>query len=114
MRSVQNHLPTPVHTLKRLQNEKLRNWERRSNTLQQEHETMQHELKSTKQQLRECQELYTTREIQHKQELQKSRIDLQATEVQNYLRQEIQRKEEIQRTELAHQQEKSVHRRAFH
>jgi hypothetical protein len=44
----------------------LRNWERRSNTLQQENENIQQELKTTKQQLRECQELYTTREIQHK------------------------------------------------
>jgi hypothetical protein len=67
---------------------------------------MHQELKTIKQQLRECQELYTTREIQHKQELEKSRIDLQATEVQHYLKQEIQRKEDIHRTELTHQQEK--------
>lgn len=44
----------------------MRHWERRANTLQQENETFQQELKSTKQQLRDCQELYTNREIQHK------------------------------------------------
>lgn len=43
-----------------------------------------------------------------RQELEKSRIDLQAIEVQNYLRQEIQRKEDLHRTELTHQQEKYV------
>ncbi len=42
----------------------------------------------------------------YRQEIEKSRIDLQATEVQNYLKQEIQRREEIHRTELTHQQEK--------
>ncbi|CAF1447071.1 unnamed protein product [Adineta steineri] len=88
------------------ENEKNRNWERRSNALQNEKEILQQELKTTKQQLRECQELYTTREIQHKQELEKCRIDLQATEVQQYLKQEIQRREDIHRTELTHQQEK--------
>lgn len=41
-----------------------------------------------------------------RQEIDKSRIDLQAPEVQNYLKQEIQRKEDIHRTELVHQQEK--------
>lgn len=41
-----------------------------------------------------------------RQEIEKSRIDVQAIEVQNYLRQEIQRKEDIHRTELTHQQEK--------
>lgn len=41
-----------------------------------------------------------------RQVLEKTRIDLQATEVQQYLKQEIQRKEDIQRNELAHQQEK--------
>ncbi|CAF0970491.1 unnamed protein product [Adineta steineri] len=88
------------------ENEKNRNWERRSNALQNEKEILQQELKTTKQQLRECQELYTTREVQHKQELEKCRIDLQATEVQQYLKQEIQRREDIHRTELTHQQEK--------
>jgi hypothetical protein len=34
--------------------------------LQQENETLQQELKKIKQQLRECQEIYTTREVQHK------------------------------------------------
>ncbi|CAF1449618.1 unnamed protein product [Adineta ricciae] len=88
------------------ENEKCRNWERRANTLQQENDLLQKESKTIKQQLRECQELYTTKEIQHKQELEKCRIDLQAPEVQRYLKQEIQSKEEIHRTELAHQQEK--------
>ena len=43
-----------------------------------------------------------------RQELDKCRIDLQAPEVQQYLKQEIQRREEIHRTELNHQQEKCV------
>ncbi|CAF0895777.1 unnamed protein product [Adineta ricciae] len=88
------------------ENEKCRNWERRVNTLQQENDLLQQESKTIKQQLRECQELYTTKEIQHKQELEKCRIDVQAPEVQQYLKQEIQRKEEIHRAELTHQQEK--------
>ncbi|CAF2860117.1 unnamed protein product [Rotaria sp. Silwood2] len=99
-------LESEKNELRITENEKIRNWERRSNTLQNENETLQQELKTVKQQLRECQELYTTREIQHKQELEKCRIDVQATEVQQYLKQEIQRKEDIHRTELTHQQEK--------
>jgi hypothetical protein len=44
--------------------------------------------------------------IFNRQEVEKCRIDLQATEVQQYLKQEVQRREDIHRTELTHQQEK--------
>ncbi|CAF5104429.1 unnamed protein product, partial [Rotaria sp. Silwood1] len=98
-------LESEKNELRITENEKIRNWERRCNTLQNENEILQQELKTIKQQLRECQELYTTREIQHKQEFEKCRIDLQATEVQQYIKQEIQRKEDIHRTEMTHQQE---------
>ncbi|CAF3813699.1 unnamed protein product [Rotaria sp. Silwood1] len=101
-------LESEKNELRITENEKIRNWERRCNTLQNENEILQQELKTIKQQLRECQELYTTREIQHKQEFEKCRIDLQATEVQQYIKQEIQRKEDIHRTEMTHQQEKNV------
>ncbi|CAF0920868.1 unnamed protein product [Rotaria sordida] len=99
-------LESEKNELRITENEKIRNWERRSNSLQHENEILQQELKTIKQQLHECQQLYTTRDIKHKQELEKCRIDLQATEVQQYLKQEIQRKEDIHRTELTHQQEK--------
>ncbi|CAF1616267.1 unnamed protein product, partial [Didymodactylos carnosus] len=88
------------------ESERGRNLERRCGILQCENEMLQQNLKTMKTQLRDLQEVCATRETQHKQEIEKTRIDMQSPEVQQYLKQEIQRCEDILRTESAHQQEK--------
>lgn len=101
-----SQLESEKHQIKISENEKVRHWERKSTKCEDENQKLEIELKTTKQQLRDLQELLSNKEIQHKQNLDKCRIDLQSNEVQQYLKVELQRREDLHRNESIHQKEK--------
>ncbi|CAF4364535.1 unnamed protein product [Rotaria socialis] len=109
IKTLENNLTksdTENHQIKINQNEKVKRLEDENHKVKYENDSLEKELSRIKEQLRQCQELCTNKDIQHKQEVDKCRIDLQSNEVQFYIKQEIQRKEDFFQNQSKIQQEK--------